>query len=101
MAIGTGLGVDAGRGHARPAYTANNLMQTFSGGGTTATYAYDGDDWRVKRVLNGGAPTYFLRDPNGQLLTEWANTSPSATVKDYIYAGSRLVAVQEATLPPK
>jgi YD repeat-containing protein len=82
-------------------YTAGNQMRTFSGGGTTATYDYDGDDWRIMKVVNGGAPTYYFRGPNGQLLTEWINISPNATVRDYIYAGSRLVAVEEATLPAR
>jgi YD repeat-containing protein len=83
-------------------YTASNMLSSFTGPSGSISFAYDGDDWRAKKVVNGGAPTYFVRGANGQLLSEWVNSSPNATVKDYIYAGSRLIAVQTSTsLTPK
>ena len=82
-------------------YTPTNLMQSATVGTGTTRYAYDADDWRVKKEVVGGATTYYVRGPNGQLLTEWINTSPTATVKDYIYAGSRLIAVAETTTQPR
>ena len=81
-------------------YNANNQMVSFTGPGGTSTYDYDGDNWRVKKTVNG-VTTYYTRGPNGQLLSEWINTSPTATVKDYIYAGSRLIAVVTAQKPAR
>jgi len=65
------------------------------------SYAYDADMWRVKKQITGSATTCYLRDPGGRLLTEWQNSSPNATVKDYIYAGSRLIAVHTSTSLPQ
>jgi hypothetical protein len=50
-------------------------------------------------VVNGAAPTYFFRGPDGRLLTEWTNSNP-AIVKDYVYAGSRLIGVYSVQLNP-
>jgi YD repeat-containing protein len=74
-------------------YTPNNLMSTSTVGVNATSFTYDGDDWRVKKVVNGGVPTYFVRGPNGQLLSEYTANSPEAEVKDYIYAGGRLIAI--------
>lgn len=81
-------------------YTANNLMASATVGGTPTTFAYDADDWRVKKVA-GSTTTYYLRGPSGQLLTEWATTGSTSAIRDYVYAGSRLitVAVSETTAP--
>jgi YD repeat-containing protein len=81
-------------------YNTSNLISRAIVGGTTTNYAYDGDDWRVKKVVGTGAPTYYIRGANGQLLSEWKNSSP-AQVKDYVYAGSRLIAIYETTLAQK
>lgn len=51
-----------------------------------------------KEGVGTAAPIYYIRGANGQLLEEWENTSPLATVKDYIYAGSRLIAVVKTQL---
>jgi hypothetical protein len=64
--------------------------------GATSTYAYDADEWRVKKTT-GGATTYYLRGLDGELLTEWKTPGPSGVTKDYIYAGSRLVSVISRT----
>jgi YD repeat-containing protein len=73
-------------------YTPNNMMRTSVVGSASTQFTYDGDDWRVKKEVSGAAITYFVRGPNGQLLTEWRSGSP-ADVKDYVYAGGRLVGV--------
>jgi hypothetical protein len=72
-------------------YSPNNLVLS-AAGSATSEYAYDADDWRVKRRVNG-ATFYSVRGPGGMLLSEWKNELPKAIVKDYIYAGSRLIAV--------
>jgi YD repeat-containing protein len=82
-------------------YTPDNLVRTSTVGGTTVDFAYDRDAWRVRRAPSGGPTQYFLRGPNGQLLTEWTNTSPTATVRDYVYAGRRLLAVVTRAATPK
>jgi YD repeat-containing protein len=95
--------VESATGIPTMAYTPNNMLKTFtSSGSPQVNFAYDADDWRVKKTVGSGVPTYFLRGPNGQLLTEWQNTTPTATVKDYVYAGSRVIAVHTSTtLAPK
>jgi hypothetical protein len=77
---------------ARFTYTPNNLVKTSVVGPVTSQFAYDGDDWRVKKAVSGGATTYFVRGPNGQLLTQW-EVGSSVVAKDYVYAGSRLVGI--------
>jgi len=86
-------------------YTRGSVLERSVVGGTQTRYRYDGDDWRVKKeVIAGGnaPPTYFVRGPNGQLLTEWRNSSPNPEVRDFIYAGSRLIAaIKTTSLQPK
>jgi hypothetical protein len=84
-------------------YTPSKMLQATSvTSGPQVSYAYDADAWRVKKQVTGSATIYYLRDPGGRLLTEWQNTSPNATVKDYVCAGSQLIAVHTSTsLPPK
>jgi YD repeat-containing protein len=79
-------------------YTPDNLMQSVNAAGTQTTFAYDGDEWRVKKV-SGSTTTYSLRGPNGQLLTEWSVSGATTTTRDYIYLGSRLIAAATATQP--
>jgi YD repeat-containing protein len=82
-------------------YTPANQVQSATVGSVTTTYAYDADAWRVKKVVGASAPTYSVRGPGGQLLMEWTNTSPTATVREYIYAGSQLIAVMKGDVPAK
>jgi len=83
-------------------YVRGSIMERSVVNGTETHYRYDGDDWRVKKAVTNGATTYFVRGPNGQLLTEWRNASPNPEVRDFIYAGSRLIAViKTTTLQPK
>jgi YD repeat-containing protein len=81
-------------------YVRGSVLERAVVNGTATHYRYDADDWRVKKDVTGGATTYFVRGPNGQLLTEWRNSSPNAEVRDFIYAGSRLIAVIKTTSLP-
>jgi hypothetical protein len=82
-------------------YTPDNLLavSTINGGATTH-FTYDADAWRLKKAVTGGTTYYYVRGPNGQLLSEWVNSSPAAG-RDYIYAGGRLIGVVSTTAPPK
>jgi YD repeat-containing protein len=74
-------------------YTPHNLMESVTIGGTSTTYGYDGDDWRVKKAA-GTSNTYYLRGLNGELLVEWKNPGEAdQTRRDYVYAGSQLITV--------
>ncbi len=77
-------------------YTPDNLLETASlSGGVLATYAYDADQWRTKKVV-GSDVSYFSRGAGGELLTDWANPGgASPSIKDYVYAGGRLLAEAE------
>jgi hypothetical protein len=59
--------------------------------------------WRLKKAIDNGDIHYYVRGPNGMLLTDWWNSAPGgqAEVRDYIYAGSRLIAVVKTTQTPK
>jgi YD repeat-containing protein len=81
-------------------YTLDNLMDTATVPGSVTRFTYDADDWRLKKSIDGGATTYFIRGPNGQLLTEWTITGTAATVRDHIYAGSRLLTVATSQTTP-
>jgi YD repeat-containing protein len=72
------------------AYTPENWLETASVDNVVHVYEYDADGWRLKKVTPAGV-TYYLRGLNGELLTEWTNPGPSGVVRDYIYAGSRLL----------
>ena len=82
-------------------YTPDNAMSESTVGATTTSFAYDGDALRVKKAVGNGPTTYYVRGANGELLMEWINTSPVATVRDYIYAGSRLIAIVKKDVAPK
>src|SRR4029434_128913 len=71
-------------------YTPENWLQTALVDNVVHTYEYDADGWRFKKVTPAGV-TYYLRGLNGELLTEWTNPGPSGVIRDYIYAGSRLL----------
>lgn len=75
-------------------YTPKNQMATATVNGTTTDYTYDADEWRVKKSSPEGT-TYYLRGPNGQVLTEVTITGCAEHTRDYIYAGSSMIAVVE------
>lgn len=76
-------------------YTYNqvNLMETATTGGVTTTYRYDGDDLRTLKIAPDKT-SYYLHGPSGQILTELekVGAGPTNPVRDYLYAGSRLIA---------
>ncbi len=74
-------------------YTPNNMMASATVYGTTTTYAYDADDWRARKTSQG-TTTFYLRGLGAELLTEWRDPgAPTGKARDYVYAGSRLIAV--------
>jgi YD repeat-containing protein len=84
-------------------YTPENRLATAKVGPSTIRFAYDADDWRVKKAVDKGETHYYVRGPNGELLSDWWNnaTATQAEVRDYIYAGSRVLAVVKTTRSPK
>ena len=78
-------------------YTPDHLLASVTGASAT-TYRYDADQWRIKTAVAGESPIYFLRGPSGQLLTEWRAVSGAPELKDYILAGSRLIAAVTTTV---
>ena len=60
--------------------------------GTTATYAYDGHRWRMKRTVNGVTIIYIYS--GGKVLAEYADgaDNPSAPTTEYVYSGGGLLA---------
>jgi RHS repeat-associated protein len=77
-------------------YTPDHQLETATVGGTTSTFAYDGDGWRIKKVV-GGTTSYFVRGVGGELLAERTTTGSTTTWRDYVYAGGRLLAVVTTT----
>jgi len=84
-------------------YTPENRLATTKVGSSTIRFAYDADDWRVKKAIDKGETHYYVRGLNGELLSDWWNnaTPTQAEVRDYIYAGSRVLAVVKTTRTPK
>jgi RHS repeat-associated protein len=54
-------------------YDAENRLATYNG--SAATYRYDGDGRRVKKVV-GSATTVFVYDAHGQMVAEYSNQAP-------------------------
>src|SRR6185295_9726840 len=79
-------------------YTPTNMVATATVGGAQSRYGYDGDDLRKRRTV-GTTTSYYLHGPGNQLLSELeqTGTGPIATKRDFVYAGSRLIA---AVKPP-
>ena len=85
------------------AYDASNRLTSATTPGGRATYEYDGQGQRAVRTVKGTTFLY-VHDPAGQLLSEYVNHADRATPnRDYIYAGSRLIATvqpPERVVPP-
>jgi len=69
-----------------------------------ARYAYDGSAARVwKEDARRGVRTFFVRDPQGRLLSEFRMTRIGAVIpewtKHYVYMGDRLIAMRENQVP--
>jgi hypothetical protein len=84
-------------------YTPNveDMIDVATVGSTQTTYRYDGD--RLRKVATTGARTRFtIQGPTGQLLSEFAECPGGGVrkVRDYVYAGARLVADYNFEAPP-
>ena len=71
---------------ARSRTTPDNQIDASTVAGTTATYLYDADGWRVAKT-SSGIRSLFTRGVNGELMSE---IRPSVQ-RDYVYAGGRLL----------
>jgi hypothetical protein len=61
-------------------------------GGATASYAYDQENRRIKKV-EGATTTHYVWE-GGQCIAEH-NGSTGAVVSEYIFAGSRMIAREQ------
>ena len=78
---------DTYTGQGTRTYDAENRMIASSG----ATYVYDGDGRRVKRIV-GTTETWMIYGLGGELVAEYAvNGSPSAPQKEYGYRSGQLL----------
>ncbi len=57
-------------------YDAENRLATFNG--SAASYSYDGDGRRVKKVV-GSATTVLVYDAHGQMVAEYSNQAPTTS----------------------
>jgi RHS repeat-associated protein len=75
-------------------YTPLNQVATALVGGATTTYGYDGDNQRRLRVRPNGWKDYFVSGPGLVPLAEYrkAPGGSRVLVREYIYAGDRLIA---------
>jgi YD repeat-containing protein len=83
-------------------YAPENMLKKSTAAGVVALFSYDVDQWRAYKFnQTTGVKSFYVRGVGNQLLSEWTNLNGStAEVRDYIYAGSRLVAVQTASNMP-
>jgi YD repeat-containing protein len=84
-------------------YSPDDMMETAIVGNWTTTYRYDGDRLRTFKEGQGGK-TYYVHGPRGTLLAEYRELCPGQVqlVRDYIYAGERLIAsVKPALQEPR
>ncbi len=86
-------GNTASDGSATYTFDADNMLATATPtGGSTTTYAYDGDSLRKLRQ-SGSSSTYFIHGPGGQLLSEYQTVGTEVRpVREYVSAGGRLIA---------
>src|SRR5262249_46192820 len=63
-------------------------------------YGYDGYNLRRLKTT-AGASHYYVHGPGGRLVGEYAEACPStaSALHDYVYAGSRLLAILDPALP--
>ena len=73
-------------------YNPFNMLVTATVFGAQTQYAYDADDLRFSKISPDGSTLYF-RGLNDELLTEWRNPGPNGEIRDYVYAGTRPIAV--------
>lgn len=82
-----------GYGNQTFTYTPANMVRRATVGGLNTEYAYDGDDLR-KFKATGANRRYFVHGSHSQILSEFEQTGsgPLLPVRDYVYAGNRLIA---------
>jgi len=79
-------------GSATYGYSPHNMMTSATVAGATTAYAYDADGQRRRRVGASGTE-YFIHGPGYVPLAEYTEADGTLTwQRDYIYAGSRLIA---------
>lgn len=72
-------------------YDAENRMVT-STGGSSATYTYDGNGFRVQKVVSGGATTVYIF-AGGKVVAEYDNGAlPASPSREYIRLNAQLLA---------
>ncbi len=66
-------------------FNAENKMTSFNGGGSQggASYSYDGDGNRVKKVV-GTLTTVFVYDESGRMVAEYSSAPPEANGTRYL-----------------
>ena len=78
------------------AYDAQDRMTGVSGG-ASATYAYDGDDLRVKKAVSGGTSTVYVF-LGEQDIAEYDNGAGVASpTREYIYGNGSLISTISAS----
>jgi RHS repeat-associated protein len=78
-------------------YDAENRVTNSVNGGSAGAYAFDGNSLRVKKTVSGATTVYVFSGT--KVIAEYASgAAPSSPSKEYIYAGSQLLAT--LTGPP-
>jgi YD repeat-containing protein len=81
------------------AYTPTGRLAGVTGpSGLAASYAYDPDDMRLARTVNGQT-TYTIRGAGGAILSEYQSACAAGLVwsRDLLYAGGRLIGAAKST----
>jgi RHS repeat-associated protein len=85
-------------------YDVQNRLERVSDNhdGTTASYDYDANGYRV-RVEEGGTETYYYRDPSGQVLSEFrrkvGDSDAAVWDKDYVYVFGKAFGLVKNEVP--
>ena len=75
-------------------------MNTSTVGGVATSYLYDADGLRTRKVAQTKT-SFYLHGPGNEILSELERTSDPTLlpVRDYVYAGSRLIASVRPPVP--
>ncbi|MBZ5637412.1 MAG: RHS repeat-associated core domain-containing protein [Acidobacteriia bacterium] len=85
-------------------YDVQNRLEAVSNTvtGTIGSYDYDADGYRVRSETDG-AETFYLRDPSGQVLSEFrrtiGDTDSPVWDKDYVYAFGKVFGLVKNEVP--
>jgi hypothetical protein len=72
-------------------YDAENRVTNSANGGSAGAYAFDGNSLRVQKTVSGVTTLYIFSGT--KVIAEYASgAAPSSPSKEYIYAGSQLLA---------